>query len=145
MIVSKSKTINGIRFTPILINKTKELLTIGWLIQEKKKKILYIPCDVKPFNIENKFLQNIDILIVNGPWLQTKNGLKNINTKHPLRNELFSMDELVDLINKNKIKKTIIVHIEEMWRLSYDDYNKIEKQYKKYDIKFAYDGMNINI
>ncbi len=139
----KFEIIKDISFSPILINKNEKLTTIAWMIQEKEKKVLYLPCDVKPFNIQEKYLKNLDMLIVNSPWFTSKDGLKNIDETHPLREELFSMTELVDLIKKFNIKKTIIVHIEEMWRLSYDDFLLIEKQHKKQNIKFAFDGMKL--
>ncbi|MGV8172425.1 MAG: MBL fold metallo-hydrolase [Candidatus Woesearchaeota archaeon] len=142
---SKSEIIKGISFSPILINKNERLTTIAWLIQEKSHSVLYLPCDVKPFNIQEKYLKNLDVFIVNSPWFESKNGLKKVDKAHPLREELFSMDELINLIEKHNIKKTVIVHIEEMWRLSYEDFKLMEKKYKKYNIQFAYDGMKISV
>ncbi len=143
--LNKFKTINKIKFKPLLINKSNNLTTIAWLIEQDSKKIIYMPCDVKPFEIEEKYLKNIDLFIVNSPWIQTKNGLNKIDKKHPIKEELFSFEEVKKLIEKFNIKKTIIVHIEEMWRLSYDEYKTLEKTYKKHNIKFAYDGMKINL
>ena len=142
---NKSKTINKIKFIPALLNKIKFMHTDAWLIQENKKKVLYMPCDVKPFNINPKYLENLDLFMVNSPWTLARNAQKKFDAKHPIREELFSMDEIIELIEKHKIKKTIITHIEEMWRLSYDDYKKLEEKYKKHNIKFAYDGMKIKV
>ena len=38
-----------------------------------------------------------------------------LSKDNPLRNELFSMDEIITLKNKYSIKKVIITHIEEDW------------------------------
>ncbi len=143
--VNKTKIVNGIKFKPVLINNNKRLTTIAWLITENSKKILYLPCDVKPFDIDKKYLKNLDIFIVNSPWFESKKGLEKIDKNHSLRKELFSFEEIKELIENYKIKKTIIVHIEEMWQLSYDDYKKLEKKYSKQNIKFAYDGMRLRI
>ena len=118
-------------------------MTIAWLIEQNSKKILYMPCDVKPFDIDEKYLKNIDVFIVNSPWIQAKGRMNKFDENHPIRKELFSFEELQNLIEKFNIKKTIVVHIEEMWQLSYDQYTDLEKVYKKHNIKFAYDGMKI--
>jgi len=62
---------------------------------------------------------------------------------NPLREELFVMDEIVELKNKYNIKKVIMTHLEEDWGKSYDDYLELENHYK--DISFAYDGMVIEL
>jgi phosphoribosyl 1,2-cyclic phosphate phosphodiesterase len=38
-----------------------------------------------------------------------------------------------------------IVHIEEEWGKSFDDYKKIEEKYARYNLQFAYDGMKIEL
>ncbi len=60
-----------------------------------------------------------------------------------LREELFVMDEIVDLKNKYNIKKVIMTHLEEDWGKSYDDYLELQNHYE--DISFAYDGMVIKL
>ena len=39
----------------------------------------------------------------------------------------------------------ILINIEEIYERSYDDYKKLEQKYKDLNIKFAYDGMKINV
>ena len=55
------------------------------------------------------------------------------------------MESLLYTQSGQIIKKTIITHIEEMWRLSFDEYKAIEKRYKKYNIKFSFDGMKLKL
>ncbi|MCX0379225.1 hypothetical protein LI055_06255 [Clostridium perfringens] len=45
--------------------------------------------------------------------------------------------------NKYNIKRVIIIHLEEDWGKSYDDYVELEKELA--GIKFTYDGMKIEI
>lgn len=137
----KENKFGKISITPFKINKE----TSCYLIKENKKKIVYMPCDVKPFENHDRLLKDVDFFIVGSPFLESKDGIKNIPANHPLREELFSFGEIIELIKKYNIKKTIIVHIEEMWRLSYDEYKEIEKQYKEYNIKFAFDGMRLKL
>jgi hypothetical protein len=56
------------------------------------------------------------------------------------------------LMNPNQIKGsakmelvTVFTHIEEECGKNYDEYKAIEKQYRKYSIYFAYDGMKISV
>ncbi len=134
--------INKVTVTPIKLNSDNKTTSSCYLIKGNDKKIVYMPCDLKPSESYD-FLQGADLWIVGSPFLESRLGLKDIPLKHPLRKELFSMDEIIELIQKYNIKKTIIVHIEEMWRLSYDDYKKLEVKYKRYQITFSYDGLKI--
>ncbi len=43
------------------------------------------------------------------------------------------MDEIVELKNKYQIKRVIITHLEEDWGKSYDDYEKLQKQFDGID------------
>lgn len=105
-------------------------------------KVTYAPCDVKPFPKKPQ-LKKTDLLILgeafpDGPL---KEGI-TIPEDNPLRRELFSMKEVLELMENLKAKKTILTHIEEEWGKNYDDYKKIEKRYNG-KICFAYDGMRI--
>lgn len=114
-----------------------------FIITEDDKKIIYAPCDVKPFPENDKF-QNADTLIIGNTIIGDvlKNGFI-LEQGNPLRDELFVMDEIVALKEKYHIKKVIITHIEEDWGKSYDDYLKLQEEYD--GIYFAYDGMDVSI
>lgn len=129
---------DGTSITPMEVNEE----TACYVLREGGRKAVYMPCDVKPHgNLD--FLKDADVLIVGSPYLEAEEGLGQLPPNHPLRNEVFSMDEIVNLIEKNGIKRTVITHIEEMWGLSHDDYQGLEKWYQKYGIAFSYDGMRI--
>jgi len=68
---------------------------------------------------------------------------KRIHHQHPLREELYSMEDIINLKEQYNIKNVIITHIEEYYGKSFSDYQELEKKYK--NIKFAYDGMKIEI
>lgn len=137
-------TFNKIRITPIRLDSNKTITPAAYLIKENDKKIIYMPCELKPFK-NSDLLQDTDLFIIGSPFLESKAGIKSIPENHPLRHELFSIEEIIDLIKKYNIKKTIVVHIEEMWGLSYDEYKELEKQYTQYNIIFSYDGLKINL
>ncbi|WMJ80081.1 MBL fold metallo-hydrolase [Clostridium sp. MB40-C1] len=114
-----------------------------FVFEENNKKVIYAPCDVKPFP-QNDIFKNADIMIIGntvvGETLKNNFTLKEDN---PLNNELFSIKEIKELKDQFNIKKIIITHLEEDWGKSYDDYLNLERQYT--NICFAYDGMKIII
>jgi len=109
---------------------------------EGSHKIIYAPCDVKPFP-KNDIFMDADCLIIGNTIVGDilKDGFI-LEKDNPLRDELFVMDEIVELKNKYHIKRVIITYLEEDWGKSYDDYINLQKQFT--GIEFAYDGLKIN-
>lgn len=140
----KEKVLNNIRITPIKNNFDGRVTSTSYLIKEDDKEAVYMPCDPKPFE-SLVFLEGCDLFLVSSPFIESKQGLKKIPKTHPLRDELFSLEELIDLIKRYKIKRTVVVHIEEMWGLSYEDYKLLEKKYAQYNIIFSFDGLRLKV
>lgn len=114
-----------------------------FVISSQGRKVIYAPCDVKPFPESEKF-QNADILIIGNTIVGDllKDGFV-LEEDNPLREELFTLDEIDDIRRQYGIKEVIITHLEEDWGKSYDDYKKLEGELKS--IRFAYDGMEIRL
>lgn len=114
-----------------------------FVFEKEERKVIYAPCDVKPFPNNNIF-KNADIMVIGntivGEVLKDGYVLKEGNS---ISDELFSMKEIVHLKNKYNISKVIITHLEEDWGKSYDDYLELQKQYN--GIIFAYDGMTFQV
>ncbi len=115
-----------------------------FVLREGNKRVIYAPCDIKPFPEGEELLSNADLLIIGNviPDEPLKDGYV-IPKDNILKKELFTMEEVIEIINNYNIKSTIITHIEEDWGKSYLDYKELEKKYSKYNISFAYDGMEI--
>lgn len=130
---------NGLKVDFIPAN-AEQTVTI-FVVTKDHKKLIYAPCDVKPFPDCADF-ENADVLIIGNTIVGNilKDGFQ-LKEDNPLREELFVMDEIVSIKEKYRIPKVIITHLEEDWGKSYDDYKKLEKQYD--GILFAYDGMEI--
>lgn len=113
-----------------------------FVFTEGSHKVIYAPCDVKPFP-ENDIFMDTDCLIIGNTIVGDilKDGFV-LETDNPLRDELFVMDEIIALKNKYLIKRVIITHLEEDWGKSYDDYVNLQKQFD--GIEFAYDGLEIH-
>ena len=112
-----------------------------FLISDSGRKVIYAPCDVKPFPHSEKFY-NADLLIIGNTVVGDvlKDGFV-LQEENPIRKELFVLDEVMELKSKYAIKEVIITHLEEDWGKSFDDYKELEKQYE--GLKFAYDGMEV--
>lgn len=137
-IIESDITIDGVKISFFKVNHA----TV-FVFEKNNKKVIYGPCDVKPFPNETIF-EDADLLIIGNTVVGDKlKGGFILDEGNPLRNELFTLSEIQDLKNKYNIKQVIITHLEEDWGKSYDDYIELEEQYK--DIRFAYDGMEIKI
>ncbi|WP_373600823.1 MBL fold metallo-hydrolase [Paraclostridium bifermentans] len=135
-VVKDSIFIKGIKITFVKVNHA----TI-FVFEKNNKKVIYAPCDVKPFP-ENDIFKDADLLITGNTIIGDvlKDGIV-LSDDNLLKRDLFSMDEVISLKNKYNIDKVIFTHLEEDWGKSYDDYLDLEKNYD--NVKFAYDGMKV--
>ncbi|MGL5821712.1 MAG: MBL fold metallo-hydrolase [Sarcina sp.] len=115
-----------------------------FLFEENGKKVIYAPCDIKPFIYLDVF-KNADILIM-GSFVA--DGFKCddfiFNSKIKVYSELYTAKELVKIKEKLSVKRLIVMHIEEEWQLGHDDYKKITENLNN-KIEFSYDGMSIEL
>jgi phosphoribosyl 1,2-cyclic phosphate phosphodiesterase len=114
-----------------------------FVFEEKGKKLIYAPCDVKPFP-DHELFYDADVLIIGDTVIGdvVKDGYV-IADDNPIYNELYHMNEVLALKDKFRVKELIFTHIEEDWGKSYDDLKELEKSYKQ--VRFAYDGMEISL
>ena len=112
-----------------------------FVIMQGDKKVIYAPCDVKPFP-EHEIFRDADLLSIGNTIIGEvlKDGWV-LEPGNPFRESLFVMEEIIGLKEKYNIPQVIMTHIEEDWGKSYDDYLELEKEYD--GIRFAYDGMEI--
>ncbi|MGF7398377.1 MBL fold metallo-hydrolase [Thermoanaerobacterium thermosaccharolyticum] len=142
-IIKRKVVSNFVYLDDIKITFIKANLATVFVFEQGKRRVIYAPCDVKPFP-NNDIFKGTDIMIIGNTIIGEilKDGFI-LKENSSLRDELFSMNEIEQLRNEYGIKKVIITHIEEDWGKSYDDYLELQKQYK--DIVFAYDGMTFEV
>lgn len=137
----KEYQVENLVITPMKVKQCTNAVVSPYMIQEGKKKVVYFPCHTKAWKDE-PLLKNIDLLITNCPWMTPLSKGQEVVPEHPLRDQLFSLEEMAKLKKQFKIKRLVVSHIEEMFCKSYDDLCKLEKQH---GIEFAYDGMKITV
>ena len=126
---------------PVIINNIK-ITTIPlsvsdvacFLIEKENKKILLVPCHCNFLNITEE-MKNADALIMNLGHMDELEG--------DLEQNKTSFKHNLNLIRELSPKQTILTHIEEDWKKSYEDFKNIEDDYKEINLKFGYDGMGI--
>ena len=115
-----------------------------YVIESHGRKMIYAPCDIKPFPEERGELRGADLLIIQPGIFE--DGLKHdfvYQEDHISRTTLYTFEETVALAKRLDADRTIFIHLEEYWNRSYDDYMALEK--KMENIRFAYDGMQITV
>ena len=135
--------ISDVQITAIPINRYSQTVFI-YVFDKNGRKVIYAPCDLKPFPEHNDEVQSADLLIIQPGIFET--GLKHnfiYPDEHVSRTTLYTFEQTMQIANRIGAKKTVFVHLEEYWNRSYDDYCALEAQYP--GINFAYDGMTLEV
>ena len=129
--------------TAIPVNRGSQTSFV-YVFEKNDVKMVYAPCDIKPFPEQRDEVKNPDLLVIQPGIFET--GLKHGFTYpagHISRKTLYTFEETLALAQRIKTKKVLFVHLEEYWNRSYDDYLTIEKQHA--GIRFAHDGMQVKL
>ncbi len=139
----KSVQIGRIHITAIPVDRGTQI-TFVYVFEKGNRKIVYAPCDLKPFPSQRNEVQTADLLVIQPGIFET--GLKYGFTypeNHISRTTLYTFDQSMELAEQIQAKEVLFVHLEEYWNRGYDDYAEIEKGYD--NIRFAYDGLKIRV
>jgi phosphoribosyl 1,2-cyclic phosphate phosphodiesterase len=123
---------------------TKQVPSTLFVIEENDTKIIYAPCDIKPIPVDNPLLHNADMLIMGETMLPEP--LKYdyyVPDDNVLREEVYTLEQVVELRKQIRADRVLITHIEEEWGKSYDDCIELEEKFSSDRISFAYDGMRL--
>jgi phosphoribosyl 1,2-cyclic phosphate phosphodiesterase len=135
--------IGKVTITAIPVYSGKQVSSV-YVFDSNHVKMVYAPCDIKPFPEEREEIQSPDLLVIQPGIFET--GLKHdfrYDDDHISRSTLFTFEETLELANRIKAARILFVHLEEYWNRTYDDYLVIQKMYK--NIEFAYDNMLVKI
>lgn len=129
--------------TAISVDRGSQVSFI-YVIERQGRKMVYAPCDIKPFPEQRSELHGADLLVIQPGIFET--GLKDdffYQEDHISRSTLYTFEETIALAKRLDAGRTIFVHLEEYWNRSYDDYTALEEQMD--NVRFAYDGMQITV
>lgn len=115
-----------------------------YVIVKGGRKLVYAPCDVRPFPETREEVQGADLLMIQPGIFET--GLKHGFTcpeNHISRTTLYTFEQTLAIAESINAKQVLFVHLEEYWNRGHDDYRALEKQHP--GIRFAHDGLRLTI
>ncbi|MFP3927793.1 MAG: MBL fold metallo-hydrolase [Desulfobacteraceae bacterium] len=115
-----------------------------YVFTQAERRIVYAPCDLKPFPEHSNAVRNADLLVIQPGLFENrlKHGFE-YPEDHISRKTLYTFEETLALARRIKAARVVFVHLEEYWNRSYDDYLKIEEGLDQ--MQFAWDGMRIRV
>ncbi len=135
--------IRDVRITAIPVDRGSQSSFV-YVFEKSGRKVVYAPCDIKPFPEHRDEVQQADLLIIQPGIFEE--GLKHgfrYPAEHISRTTLYTFEQTMDLATRLQAKRVLFVHLEEYWNRSYDDYCALESRSQM--IRFAYDGMQIAV
>ncbi len=135
--------IGNLSITAIPIDRGSQLAFV-YVFEKSGRKVVYAPCDVKPFPEHRDEVQQADLLIIQPGIFEE--GLKHgfrYPAEHISRTTLYTFEQTMHLATRLQAKRVLFVHLEEYWNRSYDDYCALESKNRR--IRFAYDGMQLTV
>jgi phosphoribosyl 1,2-cyclic phosphate phosphodiesterase len=135
--------IGSIRITAIPVDRGDQTAFI-YVFEKGKSRLVYAPCDIKPFPEYRKELQGADLLVIQPGIFEE--GLKHgfhYPEDHISRSTLYTFEETMALAGRIKAKNILFIHLEEYWNRSHDDYLALQEKFD--NVRFAYDGMRLTI
>ncbi len=135
--------IGDIAITAIPVDRGSQLAFV-YVFEQSGHRVVYAPCDIKPFPEHRHEVQQADLLIIQPGIFEEglKHGFK-YPAEHISRKTLYTFEQTLELATRLQAGKVVFVHLEEYWNRSYDDYRLLEAKHA--GIRFAYDGMRISV
>ena len=111
--------------------------TFLYRLRQGRKVAIYAPCDVRNFPIKEELMRP-DLLIIHLGYFK-----EIVPPEVDIAEDSF--DDDLETLQKLGARRTIFMHIEELWGRSHDDYRRMQRKLTKYNVAFAYDGMMVQI
>jgi phosphoribosyl 1,2-cyclic phosphate phosphodiesterase len=135
--------LGDVQLTAIPVERNSQPVFI-YVFEKSGGKVIYAPCDLKPFPEHRDEVQRPDLLITQPGIFET--GLKHgfeYPAEHITRKNLYTFEQTLSLAQRLQVKEVLFTHLEEYWHRSYDDYRALEADNP--GIRFAYDGMQVTV
>ena len=135
--------IGDVRITAIPVDRGSQQAFV-YVFEKLGRKVVYAPCDIKPFPKYRDEVQSADILIIQPGIFEE--GLKHgfrYPAGHISRTTLYTFEQSLELATQIKARQIVFVHLEEYWNRSHDDYCLLAARDPR--VRFAYDGMQLRV
>ncbi len=135
--------LNGMKISAIGVDRGSQIVFV-YVFEKQGRRIVYAPCDIKPFPESRSEIQNPDLLVIQPGIFET--GLKHdffYPPAHISRKTLYTFEQTLALSRRINARRVLFVHLEEYWNRSHDDYLAIAEKHE--NIIFAYDGFHISV
>ena len=135
--------IDDVSITAIPVDRGSQVAFI-YVFEKSGRKVVYAPCDIKPFPKHRDEVRHVDVLIIQPGIFEE--GLKHgfrYPAEHISRKTLYTFEQTMALATQLQAKKIVFVHLEEYWNRSYDDYRLLAAKNPR--IRFAYDCMQFSV
>jgi phosphoribosyl 1,2-cyclic phosphate phosphodiesterase len=135
--------IGDVQITVVPVERSFQPVFI-YIFEKSGVKVVYAPCDLKPFPEHRDQVHNPDLLIIQPGIFEEglKHGFK-YPAEHITRKNLYTFAQTMSLAERLKAKEVLFTHLEEYWHRSYDDYRALEANNP--GIRFAHDGMQVTV
>ena len=135
--------VGDVHLTAIPVDRRSQLAFV-YVFEKSGRKVVYAPCDIKPFPEHRDEVRQADLLIIQPGIFETglKHGFK-YPAEHISRTTLYTFEQTLELATRLQAKKVVFVHLEEYWNRSHDDYCALAS--RDPSICFAYDGMQLRV
>ena len=135
--------IGKINITAIPVDRGSQFSFI-YVFEKKGQRIVYAPCDIKPFPEHMEELQKANLLVIQPGMFE--HGLRHgfiYRKDHISRTTLYTFEQTIALARRIQAEQVLFVHLEEYWNRSHDDYKALEGKFN--NVRFAHDGMQVTI
>jgi phosphoribosyl 1,2-cyclic phosphate phosphodiesterase len=135
--------VGKIQITAIPVDRGSHLSFI-YIFEKEGKRMIYAPCDIRPFPEAREEVQGADLLVIQPGMFE--DGLKHgfqYPEDHISRTTLYTFEETLALARRVKAYRVLFIHLEEYWNRGHDQYVELEKKFN--NVQFAYDGMRVSI
>lgn len=133
--------VGGVRINAIPVDRGEQIAFV-YVFEKAGRRVVYAPCDLKPFPEHRVEVQRPDLLVIQPGIFET--GLRHgfrYPRDHVSRTTLYTFEQTLELASRIEAKRILFVHLEEYWHRSYDDYCALESE----RVRFAYDGMQVEV
>ena len=117
----------------------------AYILERESRRLVFALDDTKDWKPGTEFLEP-DLLVLETGWFERDpQGQVIVPPGHTIRNEEASFEETLGIIERINPRKAALIHIEQLWARSYEDYLELEKKHKSYRLQFGYDGLRIKL